>query len=262
VNESEIRDQVFGQFCEMLKVYPLSGGAFSLATPFMFGDGDGLPIILEPVDGGWQLTDRGSASGHLFFDEEMTEARWDFVRRVADHDGLNMSDQFVLSSDVFDALPSAIDVADFIQSVARIGAVGGIPPRSLDRYITTIRTEVQRWLSPVIERHEHWYDRQHDPHRTYTADLRANSPGGRDVVMFFVATDKKASDSALALTKYHDWKLGVGELVAYRPGLAKPSLRRLQDSVENPDFVIAVPQSEPDYLRNFLPRIGLDLAPA
>jgi hypothetical protein len=261
VNESEIREEIFGRFCDLLKVYALRDGAFSLATPFMFGDGDGLPVILEPVESGWRLTDRGNASGHLFFDQDMTEARWDFVRRIADYDGLNISDQFVLSSDVFDSLPSAIDVADFIQSVARLGAVGGFAVRPQDRYITKVRTEVQRWLPRGVARDEHWNDPTHDPYKTYTADLRVAS-AERPVVMFFVATDKKASDSALALTKYHEWGLQVRQLIAYRPGLSRPSRRRLEDSVDDPLFVVGVPQDEPDFLRSFLPRIGLELADA
>lgn len=112
------------QFRSKITMYELDDGSFSFCSPFIYGDGDGLPIVLEHVDEGWRLTDRGGAASHLFFDDiKLTAKRLAFIRRVAEIDGYLMSEHYELSTEPQAEMPNAFDVADFIQGVAMIRAV-------------------------------------------------------------------------------------------------------------------------------------------
>src|SRR4051812_37020673 len=120
----------------MLDVTELAdGSSFALSTPFLFPDGDGYPVVLERSDAGWRFTDRGGSAGHLFFDDvELTEYRLNFVRRLARQDGLTLSNDFILSSDVYAELPTPVELADFIQAVARVGGAAALERQTSEPY--------------------------------------------------------------------------------------------------------------------------------
>lgn len=108
---------------DTLSVTELQAGGWSIGTPFIYGDGDGLPVVLERHEEGWRFTDRGSAASHLFFDEvKVTPDVMAFLRRLADANGYGFSDDGVLTSEWFDDIPDVFDLADFIQGVAQIQA--------------------------------------------------------------------------------------------------------------------------------------------
>lgn len=255
----DIHERLMREFCSMLDVTPLPGGAFALSTPFLFGDGDGLPVILEPDHDGWRFSDRGGAASHLFFDEdEMTPARWGFVRRSAESDGLNLSDTYVLTSDAYDSLPTAVDLADFIQAVARVGAVGAMERHPHEAYIRTVRTEVVRWLPDNVAAEHPWHHPA-DRLRTYPADLHITrypvrgASGEIPLALFFVAGDLKASNSALAAAAYQRWPSEVVSVAAYRPGLIAPSRNKLIDYF-GPENVVETPAENPSSLRDLVVR--------
>ncbi len=255
--QDEIHERLVGEFCSMLDVTPLPDGAFAFSTPFLFGDGDGLPVVLEPVLDGWRFTDRGGAASHLFFDEdEMTPGRWEFVKRSAALDGLNVSDTYVLTSDVFDTIPTAVDLADFVQAVARIGAVSASERHPQERYIIAVRTEVQRWL-PDNYGKSGWHDPVQDPDGLYRADLWVPVSGHPALVMFFVASDDRATRSALNVRAYReDFGLDERPFILHRPDLPPNSTRRLVQAVHDATQVLAVEPGEYAELRHQLSGLG------
>jgi hypothetical protein len=170
----------------------------------------------------------------------MSEYRLNFVRRLAEHDGLTLSEDFVLSSDDFDALPTPVDFADFIQAVARIGGVVALERQAGDRYTTKVRGEVQGWLPPRSFT-PNWHPQQ-DNHRAYAADLHVNpTTTGTPVVVFFVASAARAGTSTISLMQYREWDLGVQPVVAYKPkSITSQVVYRLQNAADDDSNVIPV----------------------
>lgn len=237
-------DRLLRDFCGALSVQPLQDGSFSLATPFLFGDGDALPIIAEHSDDGWRLTDRGGAAAHLFFDDiELTEARMNALGRLAGSDGCELDNSLVLAADL-DAAPSAYDLADFIQAVAHIGAIAGLERRQpYQWYVTQVREEVETWV-PEQSVERQWTPPE-DTVKAYRADLKITAP--QDVVIFIAGTDDKADRSALTARMYKDWEVPVIPVAAYNPAtVTSASVTHLQDFVGDQ---AVVPVEPGDYMR-------------
>lgn len=245
----EIRAVLLGGFCERLRVTQLKDGAFSIATPFAFPDGDGYPVVLEELAGGrWQFTDRGSACGHLFFDGvEMTEYRLGFIRRTAENGDLRLTERYELKSETFDTLPEPDDLADFLQGVARIGSVVALERQTGEGYVASLRGRVGEWFGDRSI--ATWYP-QEDRSQLYPADARvAPEPGAEvdPVVLFFVGHPGKASRSALSLKTYAEWHLPISPVVTWRSGsLGSKEVSRLQDSHDRVEVVRLDPDTHGD----------------
>jgi hypothetical protein len=227
----DIRENVLHHFCSMLDVTELADGGFAITTPFEFGDGDGYPVVLERVETGWRFTDKGNATSHLFFDDlELSEARLKFIHRAVDVDGVSMSDRYVLNSEVYEDLPSASDLADFVQAIARVGGAVALEKQPAEKYLSTLRTRVINWV-PRATAIPNWSDRRRDPQKLYPADLRVGPELKRPVVMFFVAGALKAANTSTSILNYRQWDLSVTPLVTYKPGTPSKTVDRLQDAL-------------------------------
>jgi hypothetical protein len=259
VSAETIRSRLLGPFCSMLDVTELSDGAFALSTPFLFPDGDGYPIVLERENGGWRFTDRGGAAGHLFFDDvDVTDYRLNFMRRAVERDGLSLSEDYVLSSDTYAEVPTAVELADFLQAVARVGSVTALERVTADRYLSTIRDQVKSWI-PEGLRVPNWHPRE-DGRGHYPADLWVASERPSPVIMFFVASALKASTSTISLMQYREWGIDHVPVVAYKPrSLTSPSVFRLQNAVRHDEHVVPVSPGDLGYrgLRRVLQESGV-----
>jgi hypothetical protein len=124
----QMRAQLLADVPAWFTVDELQDGGWSIGTPFIYGDGDGLPVVLEHGAGGWRFTDRGSAASHLFYDDvEVTPAVLAFLQRLADAGGYGF-DGGVLTSEWTADMPTVFDLADFIQAVAQIQAARALEP--------------------------------------------------------------------------------------------------------------------------------------
>ncbi len=261
MSADEIRASLLARFCSTLDVDELNDGSFALTTPFFFPDGDGYPVILERNNGGWRFTDRGGSASHLFFDEvELTDYRLNFMRKAVVQDGLSMSENFVLSSETFDELPTPVDLADFVQAVARIGGVTALERQEADRYTTTVRDQVAAWV-PASRCTVRWRPAQ-DHARAFEADLCLEPHGPVPVVMFFVASPLKASNSTVSLMQYQRWNIEHRPMVAYKPGsLTSRSVYWLQNAVGTDEHVVPIAPKKFGYerLQTILSDVGVPL---
>lgn len=186
------------ELCESFSVDRLDEDRWSILTPLLYSDGDGLPVIVERVGGGWRLSDNGYATSHLFFDDfEHTPAREDTLRRVVALQRMDMDDKFVVTCDL-DGPPDPYDIGDFLQVLAQIQGVAFATPQ-IERdtnYTTTMRDAVTSQLAdPVFE--PNWPLPETAGRRaSYSVDLLVGAGAGA-VPTFFASTTAHVRSSTL-----------------------------------------------------------------
>lgn len=215
-------DHLIEALCESFTVDRLDDTRWSIGTPLLYNDGDGLPVIASCVDGQWRLSDNGYATSHLFFDDfDHTPAREDALRRVVERQRMMMDDKFVITCEL-NGPPDPYDIGDFLQVVAQIQGVAYASP-TVEResnYRTIMRETVTAALTdPDFE--ENWPLPESPQRRaSYSVDLRIGS--GPDLVpTFFASTIAHVRYSTLTWVELLERGIDTGRPVLAINGHAK-----------------------------------------
>ncbi|KAA0235939.1 MAG: DUF1828 domain-containing protein [Actinobacteria bacterium] len=257
----ELRRQLESVLCDNVFVDERPDGSFELATPFLFPDGDVLPVVIERTLSGWSLTDRGRASAHLFFDDDSvpTDAQQRTLERIARARGVTYVDGALKAE--FDQLPDAFKIADFVQVVAQVGVIPHLgADRSYEKYTTRVRNRVEEWI-PEERRVRSWSPDQ-DTRRVYSADLKIDADGnGSVVVMFFLGSHGKPDMAATAVHRYVNWDLNFRTLAPWNPdsNIGDDELARFDDAVEGHGRRIKTPAKDITELRYALDAAGVPM---
>lgn len=246
MNAHDLAEVLQAELCTTFRVRASEGEEIAISSPFLFDDGDVLPVFLRRSEGGWILTDHGMAVSHLFFDEfQFTEARFARVAQLVGVHAARLSDTHEITMAV-DGQPTAFDVATFLQLVAQVQGVAltSRTDRDQSRYVTTLRASVEERLQ-TADYEDNWSPPEVKDRTmaNYRADLRIHSVSGADVVLFAASTSDKANVSALTMGQF---KRFAGSrqflpILAYHPDrVASEAVYRFQDEVETTESAVAV----------------------
>src|SRR5438874_343447 len=98
------------EWCDSFSLIPVDDNTWSIASPFLMPDGDGLAIILRHTSSGWQLSDDGMTASRAFAELDVTAAREARLRAAADLWGIELA-EWVVQINLAGA-PEASDIAD------------------------------------------------------------------------------------------------------------------------------------------------------
>jgi hypothetical protein len=191
---------------EQLRLSSEGVDRFRVFSPFMFEDGDHLPIILKRIGSHWLLTDEGHTFMHLTYDLDEKDlqrgTRQTIITKalsafsVMDHDGeltLEISD-----GQYGDALYS------FIQALLKVTDVNYL---SRERVRSTFMEDFRTFMEervPATRREFDWNDKKHDPEGKYAVDCRVNgSP--RPLLVFALPGDDKVRDATISILQFERW---------------------------------------------------------
>lgn len=193
---------------DRLRLVPEGENRFRVFTPFMFNDGDHLPIVLKRAGRHWELTDEGHTYMHLTYELDERDlqrgTRQSIVGNalsafsVTDREGelvLEVHDQRY-----GDALYS------FIQALLKITDVTYL---SRERARSTFLEDFRAFMSeqvPEPRRSFDWNDPNHDPDGKYIVDCRVNGVA-RPLYVFALPGDDKIRDATIAILQFERWKL-------------------------------------------------------
>lgn len=261
--ESELRDRLARGFCEGIDLIRISGG-WSLVTPFLFRDGDGLPIILEKRREGWRLSDRGATAGQLFHDNfNWSAAKVERLRRFVENGGARLED-WVITMELA-AEPTSEDVAAFIAVLSTVAVLPVVEEDSTtERFRTKARNSITDLLRPECKVIPNWHHPNRDRSKAYRADLHMANPSGGEppVVAFFVGTSQAAAGVTATLFRYRTWDLEELPVVACRAESVTSSdtLFRLEDAVGDRGAVVKVRDGSVNQLARKLASFGVPVA--
>lgn len=257
------------QWCQSVRVERMTDGAYSVSTPFTYPDGDAYPLVVERLRGGWRLSDRGFAIGHLGYDElELTATRLRQLDRFASENGYAFHEDRGVEI-TLDARPTPEDLADFIELVARISGIGMhvTAEREAERFGTRVRARVRDWLAPrpATAARDNWWPQTEIHGASFRADLWIPTDD-RPVVAFFAGSVPTAEKSMNTAGQYRRWELPVKPLLIHNGVLKSDHIYRAQTVLDDETAVIRVREqaSETGFmeLRNRLAAAGVALQPA
>ena len=239
-------------------------------SPFLYEDGDNLPIFISYEDGRWYLTDRGMAISHLYFDEfEYSEARYRSIRQVVDYHYAEIADDHEITMPL-DGMPTRFDVGDFIQLVAQIQVVAIVShtEREQERYSKTIRSSIKDLVdipgSRILVQHD-WNSPSVSSRSKgrYLIDARLSSEGNGigPINVFAASTDYRAALSTLTMQMVRPYDEDACFILVAHPGrVGDVAIARFEDATSGGDAVAKVTPSDLTPLYDKLHEKGIPIS--
>ena len=239
-------------------------------SPFLYEDGDSLPIFVSNEGGRWYLTDRGMTISHLYFDEfEYSEARYRSIRQVVDYHYAEIADDHKITMPL-DSMPTLFDLGDFLQLVSQIQVVAIVShtEREQERYSKIIRSSIKdsvnvpgsrilvenNWYSPSVS------DRSKGK---YVIDTRLSSEGNGvgPINVFAASTDYRAALSTLTMQMVRPYDKNACFILAAHPGrVGEVAIARFEDATNGSDAVARVTPNDLTPLYDTLRNRGIRIS--
>jgi hypothetical protein len=249
-------------WCDTFSAQTLPNGALTVVTPFLFGDGDGYPIVVEHGREGWRITDRGGVVSRFQLDEfDITEARHRQLEQFAAANGATLEGEVL--SVALERAPQVEDIADFVELIARVSGLRlhvRAEPDS-DQFRTRARTQIADWLREPQRAIPNWEPAQAHS-RAFQADLWIPAQQ-RAVVAFFAGSTSKADHSIISIHQYRNWGLDVKPVFAHNGVLGSETLYRAALALDDDSALVKVDEQAPQTgylgLRRVLATAGVGL---
>lgn len=259
---ANVLDDLVERWCGSFGLEEVDSGVWSVVSPMLYGDGDGLPVFITHSGGEWALTDLGMATSHLFFDDfEYTAARLQQLQRAVESTGASIDGDHRITFGL-DEAPTVFDIGDFFQVVAQVQGVA----RSLmgDTGTSRYRTQLRESLSQMLEEHylteqcvENWVPETSGQAR-YRVDLKLPTDGD-PVALFVASTSDRARSAAIVVDQCRRSDVPIRPLLAYKgsPQMADDALLTFRDYAGDEQSSIEVDANAPFPLARRLSSLGV-----
>lgn len=205
---------------------------FRVFTPFTFGDGDHLVIVLKREDTGWWLSDEGHTYMRLTYRMDEKDLHKGTRQKIISNalalysvEDRNGELRIDVEGDRYgDALYS------FIQAILKITDVSYL---AREYVRSTFMDDFRALFSETVPEERRsfgWNDPQHDPDGIYTVDCRVN--GSADpLFVYALANDGKTRDATIALLQFGKWGLSFNSLAIFQDqeAISRKVLARFTD---------------------------------
>ena len=226
-----IEKEIIDKFSSRIQIVPDGTDRFRVHTPFSFGDGDHLAIVLKNENGQWVFSDEGYTYMHLTLDidEEklFSGTRHKIISsalsafELKDRDGELILE--VQDGDYGAALYS------FAQSLIRISDVSYLSLFREQPVRRTFKNDVRRLLErsvPVGSMKRNWIHPE-DRKQKYKVDYRINGQPKPPLLVYALSNDNNVQAATIALHQFKSWKLEFISL-----GILKNPTPKIQKSLD------------------------------
>ena len=208
---------------------------YRVLTPFRFGDGDHLAIVLKRDGDGWILSDEAHTYMHLTYEMDERDlhrgSRQTIISNtlsvfeIEDRAGeLVLS---ILGERYGDALYS------FVQALLKISDVSYLSREQVrSTFMEDFRASVTRWV-PEERRVFDWHDPDRDPQGIYGVDCRINGMP-RPVLVHALPNDGRTRDATISLLQFEKWGIPFRSLAIFedQEAINRKVLARFSDVCE------------------------------
>ncbi len=199
---NEFREKV----CKEINLNKEGKNRYIVLTPFMFDDGDHLPIILKKENEQWYLSDEGHTFMHVSYDEIDLDRgpRRKIIDDILLSYGIENREgelrSYIEDNDFGDTMYS------FIQGLIKITDISYL---KRERVRSTFFDDFKNLLETKVLKERRifeYHDPKHDPERKYIVDCRINGVR-RPLYVFAILNDDRCRDATITCLQHE--KFGV-----------------------------------------------------
>ena len=208
---------------------------YRVLTPFRFGDGDHLVIVLKREGDRWLLSDEAHTYMHLTYEMDERDLHRGTrqtiisntlsVFEIEDRDGELVLN--ILGERYGDALYS------FVQGLLKISDVSYLSREQVrSTFMDDFRDSLALWV-PEGRREFNWHDTDRDPQGIYEVDCRVNGMA-RPLLVHALPNDGRTRDATISLLQFEKWGMPFRSLAIFedQESINRKVLARFSDVCE------------------------------
>lgn len=191
---------------ELVELEDLGTDRYRVVTPFTFGDGDHLSVLLRRGPGGWEMVDEGMTLMRLTYridaDDLWRGNRAKIIADTLSRFDVTEADGQLTRNVRDDEFGEAL--YDFVQAVLKITDVEYL---SREHVTSTFREDLENVIStsvPAGRLHTAWSDPQFDPDGKSPVDYLVDRDD-RPVAIFGIPNNDKVRDATITLLQLEKW---------------------------------------------------------
>ena len=202
--------------CGQVRIRGDGTDRFRVFAPFLFDDGDHLPIVLKRDHSRWVLSDEANTLMRLTYEIDESDlwkgTRGTIINAAISTFGIENRDGELIRGVTANGYGEAFFA--FSQAILQIADVTYL---SRDRVKSTFIDDFHRLLSdaaPPDRCDFDWHHPIHDPMAIYGVDCRI-SGGQSDLVVHALTGDAKTRDATIALHQFATWPITIRSVAIF-----------------------------------------------
>jgi hypothetical protein len=205
---------------------------FRVFTPFRFGDGDHLAVVLKRDGQRWLLSDEGHTFMRLTYDMDEKDLqhgpRRRFIERALTQFGVTDKDGVLLAEVPEGRYGEAL--FGYMQAILHITDVSYL---SREAVKSTFMTDFMGFLSEISVASPpefDWHDEDEDPDKKYAVDCRIEGKT-KPIFVFGVPNEDKCRDATITIQHYEIEERDFSSLIVFedQEQMGRKPLARLTD---------------------------------
>lgn len=203
-----IERQFHEKVSEQVRLVSEGIGRYRVFTPFLFGDGDRLVIVLKHDGTRWFFSDEAHTYMHLTYEIEEADLQKGNRLRIIEH-ALSVFQLVDRDGELLLEIPDGEfgnALYSFVQAILKITDVSYL---TRERVRSTFLEDFYGLLKETVPEERRvfdWHDPVHDPNGLYSVDCRVNGMP-RPLFIYGMQGDDKTRDATITLQQFE--KIGV-----------------------------------------------------
>ena len=203
----DVQRELLKKAGEEIQILEEGQNRFRIFTPFMFGDGDHIAVVLKQEGNNWILSDEGDTYAHLNIlgvsDNLLYGTRRDLVAGILEEFHAEDRDGELIAKLEVDRSGSIL--YSFIQTIVKISDLVYLSRARVKTAFLEDFKDLIREAIPNASRYEfNWYNQGRDPQSKYKVDCRINNLE-RPLTVFALQNDEKIRDSTITIRQFEKW---------------------------------------------------------
>ncbi len=201
-----IKNDFRQKVCEQVRIESEGLNRYRVFTPFMFGDGDPLAVVLLHEDNAWVLSDEGHTYMHLTYSIDEASFQKGTRAKIITNalDAFSVEDRDGELRLRIEEGRYGDSLFSFVQALLKITDITYL---SRERVRSTFLEDFRALMSSVVPEQRRtfdWHDPANDPEGKYLVDCKVNGMP-KPIYVFALPNDDKTRDATIAMLNFERW---------------------------------------------------------
>ena len=232
---STIEDDFRAKVSEKIALVSEGLNRYRVLTPFRFGDGDHLVVVLKRDGDRWILSDEAHTYMHLTYEMDERDLHRG-TRQTVISNTLSVFEIEDREGELVLSLPDeryGDALYSFVQALLKVSDVSYLSREQVkSTFMDDFRASLTRWV-PEERRVFEWRDADRDPQGIYEVDCRINGMA-RPLLVHALPNDGRTRDATISLLQFEKWGIPFRSLAIFedQESINRKVLARFSDVCE------------------------------